>query len=123
MTITLPKVGQELDFTYPACQCSFSHVDLCQKPVTITSRETVVRLRVDPAGVLVAVGHLGSSQAVPVSDPADLDAAIQLLNQALHLCLHGEHAPGWQGRPNETWNEWSASAETFVRGLDPESNR
>lgn len=65
MTATnAPAIGDVFDFTYTACQCSFGHIDLCRKPVTFTSREVVVRYRTDKAGVLLAVGHLGSTHVI-----------------------------------------------------------
>jgi hypothetical protein len=40
--------------------------------------------------------------------------AIALLRTALHLRLHGEHAPGGA----ENWADWDLEAERFLRGID-----
>lgn len=42
----------------------------------------------------------------------DLSRAVTLLEYALHLCMHGENAPGG----NETWSQWGRNAELFLRG-------
>lgn len=39
------------------------------------------------------------------------DAAIRLLEAALHLYQNGEHAPGG----TETWAQWERGAEVFLR--------
>lgn len=41
------------------------------------------------------------------------DAAVKLLEYALHLRMYGECAPGG----DETWLEWDARAEAFLRSL------
>jgi hypothetical protein len=41
--------------------------------------------------------------------------AVRLLEEALHLRMNGERAPGG----NETWRDWDLRAETFLRGLLP----
>ena len=41
----------------------------------------------------------------------DLGTAIRLLEEALHLRMNGERAPGG----NENWREWERRAETFLR--------
>ena len=49
------------------------------------------------------------------SPPAvtDLDTAVRLLEQALHLRMNGERAPGG----DETWRDWERDAEEFLRGF------
>ena len=42
--------------------------------------------------------------------------AVRLLEEALHLRMNGERAPGG----NETWHDWDLRAETFLRSLLPE---
>ena len=42
-------------------------------------------------------------------------AAVRLVEEALHLRMHGECAPGG----NETWGEWDRKAEVFLRDLPP----
>ena len=42
--------------------------------------------------------------------------AVQLLEEALHLRMNGERAPGG----NETWHDWDNRAEVFLRSLLPE---
>jgi hypothetical protein len=51
------------------------------------------------------------------SPPAvtDLDAAVRLLEEALHLLTNGEFAPGGY----ETWPRWIVKTEEFLRGLLP----
>lgn len=41
--------------------------------------------------------------------------AVKLLEEALHLRMNGERAPGG----NETWRDWDLRAETFLRSLLP----
>ena len=41
----------------------------------------------------------------------NLDTAIRLIQEALHLCQNGERAPGG----NETWADWGSKAEAFLR--------
>jgi len=41
----------------------------------------------------------------------DPDTAISLLEEALHLCMYGERAPGG----SETWGDWARRTETFLR--------
>jgi hypothetical protein len=41
---------------------------------------------------------------------------IALLEEALHLRMNGERAPGG----NETWRDWDLRTETFLRSLLPE---
>jgi hypothetical protein len=43
------------------------------------------------------------------------DRARQLLEEALHLGMHGERAPGG----NETWAEWHRKNEAYLRSLMP----
>ena len=43
-----------------------------------------------------------------MSDP---DTAIRLLEEALHLLVNGERAPGG----DETWGDWARKTETFLR--------
>jgi hypothetical protein len=40
-----------------------------------------------------------------------MDEAVRLLEEALHLRMHGERAPGG----NETWREWDRKTEAFLR--------
>lgn len=44
------------------------------------------------------------------------DAAVKLLEEALHLRMNGERAPGG----TETWADWDRAVETFLRSLTPE---
>lgn len=44
--------------------------------------------------------------------PPDMPAR-RLLEEALHLRMNGERAPGG----NETWREWDTRTETFLRSL------
>ena len=41
----------------------------------------------------------------------DEDTAVRLLEEALHLRMNGERAPGG----NETWRGWERDAERFLR--------
>jgi hypothetical protein len=41
------------------------------------------------------------------------DTAIRLLEEALHLRMNGERAPGG----TETWQDWERRAETYLRSL------
>lgn len=47
--------------------------------------------------------------ATPVAD--DEATAIRLLEEALHLRMNGERAPGG----NETWRDWDMRAEQFLQ--------
>lgn len=40
--------------------------------------------------------------------------ALRLLEEALHIRMHGERAPGG----TENWADWDTKAETFLRSLD-----
>lgn len=42
--------------------------------------------------------------------------AVALLEEALHLRMNGEYAPGGK----ENWHDWDRKAETFLRGLASE---
>jgi hypothetical protein len=42
------------------------------------------------------------------------DAAVRLLEEAFHLRMNGERAPGG----NETWRDWDRKCETFLRDID-----
>jgi hypothetical protein len=44
-------------------------------------------------------------------------AAVRLLEEGLHLCQHGECAPGG----NETWNKWARKTEAFLRAVAAET--
>jgi hypothetical protein len=41
------------------------------------------------------------------------DNAVRLLEEALHLRMNGERAPGG----NETWREWDRKAEEYLRDV------
>jgi hypothetical protein len=41
------------------------------------------------------------------------DAAVRLLEEALHLRMNGERAPGG----NETWRDWERRAEKALRDI------
>lgn len=43
------------------------------------------------------------------------DEAIRLLEEALHLRMNGERAPGG----TETWRDWDRKTEVFLRSLLP----
>ncbi len=46
--------------------------------------------------------------------------AVALLEEALHLRMNGEYAPGG----SENWHDWDSKAERFLRGLlPPEAER
>ena len=45
------------------------------------------------------------------SEVIALDIAVRLLEEALHLRMNGERAPGG----NETWQDWDRKAEAFLR--------
>jgi hypothetical protein len=47
-----------------------------------------------------------------------VSTARQLLEEALHLRMHGERAPGG----NETWAEWDRKAEAYLRETDLQQN-
>lgn len=49
-----------------------------------------------------------------IAQSGDLAFARALLEKAMHLCRHGENAPGG----SETWAAWYERAETFARALD-----
>ena len=42
---------------------------------------------------------------------SDLDTAVRLLEEALHLLVNGERAPGG----DETWSDWGRKTEAFLR--------
>lgn len=48
-------------------------------------------------------------------DAAPKPPEIALLEEALHLRMNGEYAPGG----NENWHDWDLRAEVFLRGLLP----
>jgi len=50
-----------------------------------------------------------------VLSPTHRPPLVLLLEEALHLRMHGERAPGG----NETWRDWDRKAETFLRSLLP----
>jgi hypothetical protein len=41
----------------------------------------------------------------------DPDTAVRLIEEALHLRMNGERAPGG----DETWRDWDRRAETYLR--------
>lgn len=53
------------------------------------------------------------SAAKRTDGTAHRDAAVALIEYALHLRLYGERAPGG----DETWREWDRRAEAFMRTL------
>jgi hypothetical protein len=48
------------------------------------------------------------------------ERAVQLVKDALFLCMYGERPPGapHDDHDAETWRRWCIEAEHFLRGLD-----
>lgn len=66
--------------------------------------DTIAEL-IDSATVTVNAGtEIASDTTAP-------SGAVRLLEQALHLRTHGEHAPGG----DETWHAWEAETEAYLR--------
>jgi SOS-response transcriptional repressor LexA len=66
----------------------------------------------------------GQPRVIVITDTAERacsvdesDRGADLVRQALHLRMHGERAPGWRGRENETWAEWDRAAEEFLDSM------
>lgn len=53
------------------------------------------------------------------SSEPELADARGLLEEALHLRMYGENAPGG----NETWGDWDKRTEAFLRGAAPRTGR
>ena len=51
----------------------------------------------------------GLTRRTTIAD--DLEAAVRLVEEALHLRVNGERAPGG----TETWHAWERKAERFLR--------
>jgi histidine triad (HIT) family protein len=58
----------------------------------------------------------GDGLALPWTGQKEKAPAVKLLEEALHLLVNGERAPGG----DETWHDWADRAERFLRSLLPE---
>lgn len=99
-------------------------IDAERMPGSYASNDVLYTVDVastEPADVLL---HWERAQAVAAAlNGVDRDALIadaelpptaqQLLEEGLHLCAHGERAPGG----DETWAEWALKVETYLREL------
>lgn len=54
----------------------------------------------------------------PTCTKAHDETAIRLLEEAFHLRMNGERAPGG----NETWQDWDQRCEEFLRDVDTTSS-
>jgi hypothetical protein len=77
---------------------------------------TQIEVRVPATGPLA--GKIVAEQMADAIMQAygDQDPGRQLLEEALHLRMNGEYAPGG----TENWHGWERKAEAFLRGLTPE---
>jgi hypothetical protein len=64
-----------------------------------------------PAEALARIRPSVAACEEPPEPADDLTTAIRLLEEALHLRMNGERAPGG----NETWRDWHREAERFLR--------
>jgi hypothetical protein len=90
------------------------HDDLAELRASI---HHVQRLVMAQAAARLHPGELRLLGEVVGGEPrsAPKPPAIRLLEEALHLRMNGERAPGG----NETWHAWDLEAETFLRSLLP----
>jgi hypothetical protein len=66
----------------------------------------------DDRGALTPLGQ-AMMDAADAKGATRRQTAIRLLEEAFHLRMNGERAPGG----NETWQDWDRRAETFLRDI------
>lgn len=108
--------GRRRHYVEPGAQhllCGSGEVVRPGDPYVAVHRSALTQSRIDAMWLCAACGRVAAKR----QRPAETEAAVKLLEGALHLCKQGERGPGG----DETWREWVDRAERFLCSLTEEA--